>query len=310
MVRERRIDMRRVLLLVGSLCLPTQCTTFSGLEPPNEQEDDLTTAVNEKTPSAAPPKCDLAKPFGAPIHLSSLNARGEADSDGRVSPDETMIVFGSSRGAGSSTRIWMAARSAGTAAFDPPVLFFSIGSTPVYDPTLSADQQTLYFQQGGLTTPARIRAASRTSGSFGEPYDVPGLHAEGAEERDPFLASDRSIYFSRGNDLYVGRPDARGYIVTRLDALNTSSAERNPVVTADGTRIFFSSDRDVEGKFRIYTAARSDTGFGAVTAVSELSPSPGHQYEAPNSLSTDGCTIYFSSDRTESIDIWSATRPR
>ena len=102
-----------------------------------------------------------------------------------------------------------------------------------------------------------------------------------------------------------------------LVGVSTNSANTGyPVPTSDGLTLFFGSDRSTgsAGAEDIWIARRTNLadGFGPPTNVSELNTS---SQEWPTSISADGCTLYFASDRGGTgaqgmSDIWMATRPK
>lgn len=96
-----------------------------------------------------------------------------------------------------------------------------------------------------------------------------------------------------------------------LTALNTSNAELLPGLTQDELVIVFDSDRSGGlGDIDLWTAQRSDTGsaFSSITNLAELNSV---SRDTGGEFSSDGLTIYFSSNRagSQSFDIWYASRP-
>lgn len=83
---------------------------------------------------------------------------------------------------------------------------------------------------------------------------------------------------------------------------------RNPVLSADGREIFFSSEAATPGKLRIHRAERASptAKFGTGTQVTELGGTL--SYEAPTWLSADGCYLLFTSDRSGDLDVYYAVR--
>ena len=102
---------------------------------------------------------------------------------------------------------------------------------------------------------------------FGTPHELTELEVDGQNTIDGFLTEDGlTLYFNRTpgagestGDLFVAsRPDLNapfGAAVPITD-LNTSHDERDPWLSPDGKRLFFSSDRD--GTLSIYEALAAE----------------------------------------------------
>ncbi len=93
-----------------------------------------------------------------------------------------------------------------------------------------------------------------------------------------------------------------------LPVVNTTAYDRDPAMTSDGKELFFASDRF--GALDIFTATRSSTSadFSGPQLIGALNTN-GNDYFL--SLSHDGLTIYYSSNRsggTGTMDIWYSTR--
>jgi Tol biopolymer transport system component len=90
--------------------------------------------------------------------------------------------------------------------------------------------------------------------------------------------------------------------------VNSAGFEGGPDISAGGLALYFTSDRD--GNSDLFVATRSTTAdsFGAVVSVGPAVNSP--SFEAAPSVSADGMSLYFESDRPGSLgdDIWVATR--
>ena len=96
-----------------------------------------------------------------------------------------------------------------------------------------------------------------------------------------------------------------------LSELNSSAnGDDDPTLTGDMLEIFFDSSRPPASGGDIFTARRSSVSapFGAVTIVAELASA---RDDTTPDVSSDGLTMYFSSDRATSgnRDIYRTTRP-
>jgi hypothetical protein len=106
--------------------------------------------------------------------------------------------------------------------------------------------------------------ATRTTvnAPFGTPVRKDELIVEGANVSDAFLTDDGlTVYFARSvdnsADLYVARrPTLNSPFGTAipLSTINTHDDDRDPWLSPDGNRLYFSSDRDTPGTLNIYEA--------------------------------------------------------
>jgi Tol biopolymer transport system component len=93
--------------------------------------------------------------------------------------------------------------------------------------------------------------------------------------------------------------------LTSLPNVNTASQERSPVLTPDGLTLFFYSDRGGSG-YDIYSSTRPSliSDFGAAATVAMIN-STGR--DDTGSITADGQTLYFDSDRSGTGRIYRAT---
>jgi Tol biopolymer transport system component len=163
--------------------------------------------------------------------------------------------------------------------------------------------------------------ANSVTGGFAPPVDVDGL-ASGAGDISPYLSSaGTQIYFGSGragglggNDLYVA--DLSSAVASNavdLAAVDSAADDGSPVLSRDGLTLYFASKRTdpaARGNDDIWIARRTTVSdpFGAPIAVSELNSAAA---DGPRWLSSDGCTLYFTSDRAGGqggYDLYVATR--
>lgn len=316
MIRDRTIGIGLCLVLIAL----AGCGLLTGIDDLAKVDDveDAATPPDEAIdrPGQAPPKrCDPNKPFKEPIRVQELwSADPDEDADARLTDDERTIYFQSTRGTDPRIhRVWVATRADTIAEFGEPTLIELEPGVSYRDPAITPDGLTIYVQSGVMDS--RIQFATRPDpgAHFLPPQDVPGLDLANEDERDPFLARDGRLLYTRMGPRGEEQPDIHvatgnvtdGYQSTGLARVNSTSLERNPVLSADGRRIFFSSDRDSEPKSqRIWTAYRDDPAgvFGDPVPVTELAvPDGAHDYDAPTWLSVDGCVLYFASNREANV---------
>jgi Tol biopolymer transport system component len=209
------------------------------------------------------------------------------------------------------------------------------GST--FGPSVSSDGLTLFFSlidgvgddgspQGPNENDEDIFLATRTTrtSAFGPALLVEGLDDDGSEEGTPFISVDgRSLLFfsTRSGPGTLGDRDI--WIATREGAtgnfgapsvvpgINSPELDHLPWLSADGLELLFVSDRPSPNAFsNIWVTRRTSTvdPFAEPVEVEGINTA---SREEGFSLSADGLTLVFSSNREGSadLDIWLATRP-
>jgi hypothetical protein len=331
-IRDRTIGVGLCLLLIA-LAGCGLLTGIDDLSKVGDMEDAATPPDEEieRPGQATPKRCDPNKPFGEPVRVQELwSADPDEDADARLTDDERTIYFQSTRETNDPKihRVWVATRPNTNAEFGEPTLIELEPGVSYRDPAITPDGLTIFVQAG--VEDSRIQFATRPDPGayFFPPQDVPGLDLANEDERDPYLARDGRLLYTRMGPRGAEQPDIHvatgsvtdGYQSAGLARVNSTSwLERNPVLSADGRRIFFSSNRDSEPKWqRIWTAYRDDPTevFGDPVPVTELAvPDGAHDYDAPTWLSVDGCVLYFASNRDSNrsggpIHIFRAERRR
>jgi len=218
----------------------------------------------------ASPPCDPTKPFGAPVLIAELQSSA-AEGGFRLLPDELTGFFWSSRSGGpGSDNLYVTTRPDTASPFGAIALLNNVNGTGTFqlDPTAASNGLTLVFRS--------VRADAGAGGD------------------DLFSATraDAAADFSQ---------------VTTLSTLNSTSNDVQPFLTADGTEIYYASNRT--GNYDIYRATVQGGSYGAPTPVAELNQAGVD--DADPVLSADRLTVFFSSTRTGSLggsDIWTATR--
>jgi Tol biopolymer transport system component len=195
-----------------------------------------------------------------------------------------------------------------------------------YEPRISADGLKLFFTALKPVGRYGIHVATRNSTltAFGAGAPLLNVSSTNADEGGCFLTADgKSIYFSSnrpglgGEDIYVASIGTDGSFGTPSLVTELSSAvqDADPVLTPDGLVVYISSQRSGVGQAEIYRATRATVNdrFGTPLPVTELNSS---SQDYPVSVSADGCTLYFCSERTAGTngrtgaDVFVATRGR
>lgn len=258
-------------------------------------------------------RCSPDAPFGKPQVVPGLDALEHAGS-ARFTDDELIAYLHS------DTDIHVARRASRDHPFDAPTrLVESVvnSSSTELHPFPSPNALKLWFTSS--RSGARdLYVASRTSTSmlFSDLAEVPGVNTSEPEQA-PWLSPDESELFfasqrsdgAGGYDLYRAEWEDASYgAPIPLTELNTSAVENLPVVSRDGTRIFFSSSRAGGlGGIDIWTASRSDPK-GAFSAPENVHEFNSTATEWVSWISPDGCRVYLDSDRSGRSIVYVATR--
>ncbi|HEX6103985.1 MAG TPA: hypothetical protein VFZ26_00290 [Gemmatimonadales bacterium] len=229
--------------------------------------------------------------------------------------------------------IWVSTRASVDDPWGPPA---NVGapvnsSADDFCPTMDRDGHRFFFvsrrEIPGWCGGSDIYVTRlRNEGGFEEPQNLGCEVNSPFDEASPFpLAESGSgpvLYFSStrpglgvGGDLYVSESHGGVYGPARLvPGVNSAFDDGQPNVRRDGLELFFYSTRPGGGAPDLYAATRASTSDPWSTPVN-LGPdvnSPAG--ETRPSLSWDGTTLYFGSNRAGSeggsVDIYVATRER
>lgn len=170
----------------------------------------------------------------------------------------------------------------------------------VFDP---AGGRLLLMAKGRHGDPQRddfdLFEADWRRGRAGEPKRLEALNTEFSEVF-PAIARDGTMVFASprpgslgGQDLYEAMPVGDGFEVRKLDEINSTASDNNPMLFPDGdTLIFFSGRRGGLGGPDLYVSRRQGDGTWGEPVNLGPEVNTGQPDYAP-SLSADGKVLFF-----------------
>ncbi len=310
-----------VSLVVGAglvlVAATSRCTPF---------KDDSSLAIDAAHPDTGP-ACDPAKAFGSPAPVQGLTDIGAiAVTSVRLSPDSLTAYFaadGRSDSVGGYD-LYVASRTGYGAPFGNVMPIPGARINSIYndlDPSISGDGLTLVFGTSKLdSTMARLEYATKPLPTVPFTDRGPALDPTDAvayNDSTPFLREDGQVlYFSSirmpetGTDIYRAYQNTSAFGAPEpVNDINSSSSEVYPVVSPTDLTIYFASDRlGGQGDFDIWVATRDSLldPFSGPRAVSELNSTTA---DFPSFVTSDGCTLYFTSARSGYLAPYFATKP-
>ncbi|HEX6242026.1 MAG TPA: hypothetical protein VFZ61_14050 [Polyangiales bacterium] len=163
------------------------------------------------------------------------------------------------------------------------------------------------------TDAGRPEAGAPEGGAFSEPSPVANISTDGGRDDDPSLSADLTLlFFNSRREGGKGREDI--WFATRasaadpweapraLEALNTDERETGIALSADGLRLWFSSDRDGgQGGLDVYLSTRGarSEDWSAPERVVELCS---NQDDLISAVTEDGRTAYLARREGEDDD--------
>lgn len=258
------------------------------------------------------PMCDVDAAFPPAIAFSKLNGTTN-DAHLRLTANELAGVFQSQRDGGlGGYDVYSATRTSIGDTWTAVTDLGAVNSNAAdVDPTISADQLTLYFARS-----SQIYRSTRAAiaNPFGAPALAPVINSA-ASDFGPYLVDDgSSLYFSstRNSDagiseLFVTQPTADGGFTApaNVNGANLKTGDnRFAAVTADQLVLYFGSNRGAgAGGFDIWVATRASTSvaFGTPRVLAELGTASD---ETPDWVSSDRCRLYFSSNRSARYELY------
>jgi hypothetical protein len=219
---------------------------------------------------------------------------------------------------------FLVAQSAAADVWTAPIPLVEVNSSAEeWSPFLSYDGLTLYFARVRSPTCCygQIWEAKRAtpSGPFTTVQEVPGeLNAVEGHVLCGWVSPDnlRMYYHTEINGVFALQVSKRSSVDapwppgTPIPGLESPGQRlQMPRLTADEETVFFDAS-DIpggQGGYDLWMATRPDPNapFGNVTSLKELNTAAS---ELPGSITPDGLTVYFSSNRDGSHALFGATR--
>ncbi|MBP7053241.1 MAG: PD40 domain-containing protein [Phycisphaerae bacterium] len=298
---------------------PRYSTSGDGEVDPTISQDELTLYFASSRPGRLGggdlwmmTRASKDDPWSEPVNLGTgVNTTADEWAP-KLSPDGLAIYFQSNRSGGKgSTDIWVTTRTALDAPWQAPVnLGAPINTTASeQDPTISADGLTLYFDRGQTTLYEARRDSVSTSWDKAQVVES-SLNSEG-NDCHPYISPDGlSIWFCSNRaggygamDIYVATraslQNPWGQPVNAGDVINSPYGNYAPCLSADGLTLYYDESATIRIAKR---ASPSDPWVEPLGLTSN---------DTWTSISADGLTIYFASDRAGGCgyqDLWMATR--
>ena len=269
---------------------------------------------------ALDPNCILG-PWSPPSVVSEISTPGE-ESSPFLSADGLRLYFTAFNGS-AEMDFHVVARTEPAGPFSSPVALSDInGPGDEYYIWLSPDELEVYYASdaGNASSLLDLWSASRTSTAeaFSNAGILSGVSDVDAEDLGVWVSPDGlTLWFSstRWGDLDIG-------IATRASISDpfgsagfrneffTGNFETAPSLLPDQLTIFYAADTGGQGGMDIFTGTRDDLSdeFTNLQSVPGIN-TPFDEWDP--SISPDGRTLYFSSDRPGGggdFDIWFTTR--
>ncbi|HEY1552698.1 MAG TPA: hypothetical protein VGG28_32940 [Kofleriaceae bacterium] len=253
-------------------------------------------------------------PFEPPMPISELNVAGAYDSTITLSFDELTTYWYSDRaGPAGAFDLYTATRPDLASPFTNITALAAVNSPQVdKEPAISPDGSGLAFistrtEPNGdiyVSMPVGATAVDITNLSSASSEYHPFFEVD---TNDFYFASNRNGNFSIFHSTYLGGGAfANPTQVTSLD--DTGYDTDDAVVMVGGLVIYFRSSRPGgPGGEDIWRATRATTTdpWGAPVVETALDSA---QLDTPSWISPDGCRFYMSSSRTDTSDLYVATR--
>ncbi len=195
------------------------------------------------------------------LQARALSAVNSTSLDGSPFPsaDGLRLYFFSTRRGGAGGRdLWISSRASVEEPFGAPLPLSEL-NTPDEEhlPWLTRDELTIYFATTRPTTRADFNLFQASRASLSEPFGpaqpVANVNSDALEGRGTLSEDALALIFMSARQGGVGRedlwlsrrvsPEVEFDTPLNLTAVNSSAADLDPALSADGLQLFFSSDR-------------------------------------------------------------------
>lgn len=210
-------------------------------------------------------------PFGDGQSQSNLNRDTTNDGRPALTPDEKTLVMSSDRDTEGNDQfnILIVTRTDITQMFATPddtktMANVNASNVDHFDPFISADGLHLYFAPSSNGQHIAVASRGDTTSAFSN-VQMLGINLTGALDADPAVSNDDKILvfssnraIGSGTDLwYATRTDVNGSFGNPkpIPDVNSPSNDGDPMITADGCTLYFSSGRGPgNSSFDLYSA--------------------------------------------------------
>lgn len=258
------------------------------------------------------------RPFGPAVNVRELNSTAE-ELNVRLAPDERTAYLASNRPGVGGVDLHTSTRATTSAPFETPVLHALSTTADDTHPSLSFDGLSLYFASTRTGTTDLYVATRGTSTLPFTTATIVSVSTPDFEESFPWIAASGELMFAsnRAGDMQLYRAPRAGAgfgaPVALSEVNEPGTLSNNPVLSNDGTWLYFASSRTTggaRGELDIWVAHRASSSvpFDPPTNVAELNTASS---DRPAWLSGDGCRMYLTSTReggVGSLDVWRAER--
>jgi Tol biopolymer transport system component len=268
------------------LSTPQALPNQSSSAPPNNERDPWVSSDGMQLyyafdPNGTGNKSDVylatrastSAPFGQGTRLTNLNTIAD---EGRVSltEDGKLLVMSTNKDGGNQFNIDIATRSSTTMEFPSADNRFmdniNTPNTDHFDPFVTRDGLKLYLAPVPAGQKQHILVATRTDAtmSFSVATQVPIINSANNVDGDPALSLDeRIIVFSSDRPITAGATDTNLWYATRANVtdnfsvpkqipdVNSAAQDGDPVLSADGCTLYFSSRRAGGADYDLYSAS-------------------------------------------------------
>jgi hypothetical protein len=210
-------------------------------------------------------RATVSDPWGEPENLGPAVNSSAWDGEPSISSDGLSLYFGSQRSGGyGGADIWVTTRATVSDPWGQAVNLGPTINTPFddVDVCISVDGLSLYidsFREGGYgSTDIWVSKRETLSDPWGEPVNLGPTVNTSESESAPSISADGLVLFF--SDFFAPRPGGYGdtdiWMARRASvsdpwgepknlgpAINTSATEAHPNISADGSTLYFTSDR-------------------------------------------------------------------